>query len=192
MEKANRYKLKPGSLLVASPLLRDSNFARAVVLILDRDSGNGHIGLILNHRLDITLADVCGAEGTIGKEKIFNGGPVDLQRLFWVHSIGNKIEKSIELMPGIYVGGDFDSMRKEASTLSAPETEIHFYLGYSGWNAGQLEHEIEEGAWGVIGNLLDPRSIFDTEGLEMWHKCVRILGEPYRHWLALPPDPSLN
>lgn len=191
-EIINHHIIKPGTLLIASPLLNDPNFRRTVVLILDQDKEKGYIGLILNRNLDLTLKDACGMPGAAGDLPLYHGGPVDLQRLFWLDSFGNKIKGSFEIMPGINVGGDYDNMIEALTTASKPEKDIRFYLGYSGWSAGQLEKEIDAGAWGIVDHILDPHILLTLSGMEMWNTVVRQLGPNYRHWLLLPADPNLN
>lgn len=184
--------LRAGSILVSSPLLRDPSFQRSVILILDKDESDGYIGLILNRRLDLTIHDVCEVTGKVGDMHIFNGGPVDLQRLFWLHSFGNNISGSKEIIPGIYVGGDYDEMVESLHNDPEPKEDIRFILGYSGWSAGQLEKEIEAGAWSVVNNTLDPHSVLDYTGDEMWHHFAKSLDDRHRHWQILPSDPNMN
>lgn len=181
-----------GEILLSSPLLTDPNFKRTAVLILEQDNNEGHIGLILNRALDLTLEEVCQMPGKGSDMKIYNGGPVDLQRIFWLHTLGDKLPGSIEILPGLYVGGDYDTLINAFATGEDLTGKIRFYLGYSGWTAGQLRKEIEAGAWGVLSHLLDPQQLMETDGDEMWHTLTRQLGEKYRHWLMIPSDPNLN
>lgn len=181
-----------GSVLLSSPLLKDPTFKRSVVLILERDKNNGYLGLILNHQLDITLEDICNMPGTGDRMKVFSGGPVDLQRLFWLHTLGERLPGSFEVLPGLYVGGDYNKLIKAFSEKKSLKNKIRFYLGYSGWVAGQLEKEIDIGAWATLEHPLDPKMLIDVQGDEMWHSLVSQMGERYRHWLMIPSDPALN
>lgn len=186
----NTPHIHQGNLLIASPLLKDPNFARSVVLILDRDSDRGFIGLILNHKLELSLQEICQIEKRGDDVPVFNGGPVDLQRLFWLHTLGDKIKDSKEVLPGIYVGGNYDDILAHIYDENI-ENKIRFYLGYSGWVAGQLEKEVEGGAW-KVNSLTDPTEILKGEGETFWRDQVKQLGPSVKHWLLLPSDPSLN
>ena len=188
----NRSVLRPGTILIASPLLNDPNFKRTVILILDKDANNGHIGLILNRNLDISMQEACDMPGKAGEMSLYHGGPVDLQRLFWLDSYGDRVKGSYEILPGINVGGDYDNLMDAISNTTDPQKNLRFYLGYSGWSAGQLEKEIEAGAWGIVDHILDPNLLLTLTGNEMWNAIAKWLGPAYRHWLLLPSDPNLN
>lgn len=181
-----------GTLLLSSPLLSDPNFKRSVVLILERDGNNGHFGLILNRPLDLSLEDICDMPGDGSRMQVFSGGPVDLQRMFWLHTFGDRLPGSIEILPGLYVGGDYDTLIQAFSNGRSMEGHIRFYLGYSGWTSGQLNKEVEAGAWGLLPHPLDPKALIELQGEEMWYSLVRQLGSSYRHWLMLPSDPAMN
>lgn len=184
----------PGDILIASPLLRDPNFKHTVILILDRDEDKGFIGLVLNRKLDISLDDLYEGESEQSGLPVYNGGPVDLQRLFWLHTFGNEIKGAHEVLPGICVGGSLAEVRDQARANKANKPEdinLRFYLGYSGWEKGQLEKEIESGAW-AVNPISSPEYILNTDPDAMWTQQVKALGPSCRHWLLMPADPSFN
>lgn len=184
--------LERGSVLISSPLLEDPNFKRTAVLLLDRDASGGHIGLVLNRRLDLTLADICQMPGPADGMSLYNGGPVDLQRMFWLHTLGDSLPGSLEVLPGLYVGGDYDSLVAMFMADKDLTDKVKFYLGYSGWEASQLQKEVESNAWGVLGNILEPHILLELEGDELWHQLCLRLGPGFRHWGIFPSDPNLN
>ncbi|MDE5842864.1 MAG: YqgE/AlgH family protein [Muribaculaceae bacterium] len=187
------HEVRRGTILVSSPFLADPNFKRTSILILDKDSKGGFIGLILNRKLNIDLEDVFNIKGRNSVMRLQEGGPVDLQRIFWIHSLGNKLKEAIEILPGLYVGGDYDDMIAQIFNSEVNlSNKIRFYLGYSGWNPGQLEKEIESGAWGVLTDMLDPQLVLELEGDELWNQLCLRLGSDYRHWRIFPADPNLN
>ncbi|MDE7080523.1 MAG: YqgE/AlgH family protein [Muribaculaceae bacterium] len=184
--------LKGGDILVSSPLLNDPNFRRSVVLILERDRAGGYLGLVINHPLDLTLAEICQVNDAEESIRVFCGGPVDMQRLFWIHSFGTHLNGALEVLPGLWVGGDYDLMISRLASEERIAGSARFFLGYSGWTSGQLEREIKAGAWGVLSNLLDPGLLIQENPDSLWTTLARRLGPDYKHWLMLPPDPSLN
>lgn len=195
MEYNERHNtiIRNGQILVASPLLNDPNFRRSAVIVLEEDSKHGHIGLILNRELDLSLKDVCDMPGEGKDIPVYNGGPVDLQRLFWLHDLGPEVlAGSMEILPGLYIGGDYNVLIKAFANDRHLKGHIRFFLGYSGWGADQLEKEIEAGAWGVLETILDPKSLIEEKGPSMWYSLVRALGPKYRHWTMIPSDPNLN
>lgn len=192
-KSASADRLQRGTILVASPMLNDPNFKRTAILILDKDSSGGYIGLILNRELDLTLEEVLSLPGRNGKIRLRAGGPVDLQRVFWIHSLGDKLKGSIEILPGLYVGGDYDEMIAHLVNSEEDMREsIRLYMGYSGWSAGQLEKEIEGGAWAVLSDLLEPQLLLEMEGEEIWNQLSLRLGPDYKHWRIIPADPTMN
>lgn len=190
-EKKKPLSLHAGDLLISSPLLHDPNFSRTVVLLIDRDESNGFLGLVLNRVIDITLSDISVFESSAPNIPLYQGGPVDLQRLFWLHTLGDRISGSVEIMPGLYVGGSFEEVQSYIESGLPTEGQIRFYLGYSGWVKGQLENEVEHGAW-KVSRTPDPQSLLVGAGEEYWCEQVKYLGPDYRHWLMLPSNPSLN
>ncbi len=181
-----------GDLLIASPLLYDPNFYRTVVLILDRDKDRGFIGLILNRSLDLNIDEILPLKERELNIPIFNGGPVDLQRLFWLHSLGpDKIPGSSEIIPGVYIGGNYENLEEAVLKGIKSDGDFRLYLGYCGWTKGQLVNEIENGVW-KVNSLADPTAILTADPDSFWRESVKALGPSAKHWLMLPPDPSLN
>lgn len=214
---SDKIVINPGDILIASPLLADPNFRRSVILILDRDKENGYIGLVLNQQLNLSLHDIseinpeddsvddteCDDDDQnspefdpdndpFAKSPLFKGGPVDLQRLFWIHSLGPLIPGSLEVLPGVFVGGDYDAaLDYVRNNPDSCTNKIRFYLGYSGWIHNQLEKEVELGVWHV-NHLPDPDSVVASDPDVIWTEQVKAAGPQIRHWLMMPPDPSLN
>lgn len=185
--------LKRGIILLSSPLLTDPNFKRTAILLLDEDASGGHIGLVLNRPLNITLEEICRMPGRSRNILLHGGGPVDLQRMFWLHTLGERLSGSIEILPGLYVGGDYDEMIKLfENNVPDLNKKIKFYLGYSGWGKNQLLDEAKTGVWGLLPMLVDSNIIMDLDGEELWHQLCMLLGPEYRHWRMIPADPSQN
>lgn len=180
-----------GEVLIASPLLKDPNFSRTVILILEQDAKRGHIGLVLNRELNISMQDICNLAAPAGNAKVYQGGPVDLQRLFWLHSLGDKLPGSVEILPGLYVGGNYDDLLTLIDSGFDLKGKIRFYLGYAGWDAGQVADEIRMDAWHAA-LVPDPRYLITASSDSLWSDLVRMLGPDFRHWLIIPQDPAQN
>jgi putative transcriptional regulator len=134
-------------LLVASPALLDPNFLHSVLLIVEHDE-EGALGLILNRPLPLALAQV-GEEGGMayhGAEEAtaWRGGPVDPQRgvLLVQGGLPEEEDTVVDLT-------HFVSHRKDLleTLLADPTARYRLFLGYAGWSAGQLDMELEMGAW---------------------------------------------
>ncbi|MBI4460630.1 MAG: YqgE/AlgH family protein, partial [Acidobacteria bacterium] len=49
-------------------------------------------------------------------------------------------------------------------------SELHVYLGYSGWGYGQLDEEVRLGAWYVLDG--SARLIFDPDPASLWSRLI--------------------
>lgn len=182
---------RAGQSLIAGPMIADLNFSRSVVMILERTGNSGHFGLVLNRLTDLTL-DHC-VEDWPGSDRIpvFIGGPVELDRMFILHRLGSIIDNSVEIVPGLYAGGDSDRIRDYIAAGGADEGLIRFFVGYSGWDEAQLTKEIIEHTWAVnIHPDLD--DALSGAGQNYWRREVERLGPDYRSWLNIPGHPQLN
>lgn len=180
-----------GSLLIAEPMMKEAFFSRSVVLLLDVDKNQGHLGLVLNKETEITLHDLV-PEFEAGSEiPIYAGGPVDMQRLFMLHTLGDRFKGSAEILPGIFVGGDLDDVANYMAVYGETEGRIRFFLGYSGWSRNQLEKEKANHSW-AVNRQPDPENLLKESGDAYWRREVKNLGDKYRSWLMVPQDPSFN
>lgn len=180
-----------GSLLLAEPLMVDNYFSRSAILVLDEPEDGGHFGLILNKATELTFKDLMPDWEGGKKIPIYCGGPVDLQRMFLIHSLGEELGSCVEVIPGIYVGADLDKIISYIEKGGEIEGKMRFFLGYCGWSPGQLKAEINRNTW-AVNPLPDSVSLLRGHGDNFWRKEVSDLGDDYRSWLVVPRDPSLN
>ena len=120
---------------------------------------------------------------------LHNGGPVELNKLFFIHTCGHLIADAEEIGNGLFLGGnehDLESMLREGLL---DRNCIRFYLGYSAWSPGQLERELEEKSWVVAPFYKD--CVF-CEATQLWRNVVGRLGEVYEHWLEIPDKAYYN
>jgi putative transcriptional regulator len=120
-----------GSLLISEPFLLDSYFKRAVVLLSEHDE-KGTLGFILNKPTDVMLNDAVEDFPDFNVPLYF-GGPVDTDTLFYVHTIGQKLEGAKEILPGLWWGGDYEQLKFLVDTKQIEKENIRFYAGYAGW-----------------------------------------------------------
>jgi putative transcriptional regulator len=184
----NMPEVKRGSILISEPFLKDPNFDRTVILICEHNE-NGTFGLVLNRPVEVKLGEVLEDFEGNNKELLI-GGPVQQNTLHYIHKLGDEIFDSIELVNGLYWGGDFDQLKVKIIENSLDLNMIKFFIGYSGWDAGQLVQEIEEKTW-FVADLVD-NSIFEADSTNMWKRVLEIMGGELK-WLAnSPADPRLN
>lgn len=180
-----------GSLLVSEPMMEEAFFSRSVVMILDIDRGRGHLGLVMNKATHLTLRSLLPDWVGGADVPVFCGGPVDPQRLFMLHTLGEIFQGASEVIPGIYVGGKIEDIVDYIDSGGVIEGKIRFFLGYSGWSKDQLEHERKSHSW-AIDLHPDTSDLLSDEGNSYWRREVKCLGENYRSWLMVPQDPSYN
>lgn len=179
-----------GSLLIAAPLLDDGVFSRSTVCIIDHTVENGTMGLITNRLSQYKLHEVIDGIETHEVIPLYVGGPVHHDRLYYIHTFGDEIPDSVEIMPGLYVGGEFERVKELINMGAVMSGKMRFFVGYSGWEKGQLRDELDRHDWAVgTVNIHDSLNLSDNEA---WRAAVADLGSRYRVWLNLPTDVALN
>jgi len=183
--------IKPtkGALLVAEPsIIGDVSFNRSVVLLAEHNN-NGSVGFILNKPLEYQLKDFLPEVNS--SLKVYNGGPVEQDNLYFIHKVPDLIPDSIEISSGIYWGGDFNTILDMLQKNSLDEDQIQFFLGYSGWTSDQLDNELEENSWVVTPNEAE-NNIIGHCCDNFWKKKMLELGGDYVIWSNAPENPNFN
>ncbi len=161
----------PGKFLVAKRNLGDPNFYQTVILLVKFDA-KGALGLVINDPTKVTLSklfdQIAGAEGRT--DLVYLGGPVQRSVVHALVRSKTKPESGTLLFGDVYVATN-KSFIEEALTASVKPELLRVYLGYSGWGAGQLERELEQGAWGVIRGEAD--AVFDSKPESVWERLIR-------------------
>lgn len=174
-----------GHCLVAAKSLRDPNFHKTVVLLLEHND-QGATGLIVNRPSSIKVAHALSAHFNLPEmdDVVFVGGPVEPSALLMLHNADLFQDSESSPIPGLYIGGSAESFEKVLQSCGHGADQPHFriFSGYSGWGAGQLEGEIDRGDWlihpGCCDLLFrsDPYEVYDIV-LQKIYKANRLL--PY-------------
>lgn len=181
-----------GKLLVAEPFLRESYFNHAVVCLIDCPPGESAMGLVMNKPSEYTLGDVLDVvPEQLADVRVMCGGPVDENRLFYLHTMQPMFPDSSQVCGDLFIGGDFDSVKEYVSAGMPVHGHIQFYLGYSGWEPQQLQEEIDRNVWAVTG-MDNPGIMLAWPAEKMWHRQVGMMGPAYRGWLYHPQYPIMN
>ena len=185
--------VEAGRLLVACPMLSDEPFAGTVVVLLEHDDDSGSLGVVLNRPLDSPVSDVLPEWHDVDNATpMFHGGPVGLESVL---ALG--VLKTGHVAPPRFreVGNrwgliDLDS---EPEVAKASMHSVRIYAGYAGWAEGQLQAEVDEGAWYVVDIASDSREdLFSNEPLKLWNHVMRRQRSDLRlllHWVR---DPDTN
>lgn len=177
-----------GKILISEPFLPDTFFNRSIVYLTDH-SPQGSVGFILNKKLDLNISSaVTGFEGW--NENINMGGPVASDTLHYLHSLGDLIPNSVFIEDNIYWGGDIDAIRNLILADKINPSQIRFFLGYSGWSAGQLERELREDSW-IIARVKSD-IVMNNRGDHTWKRILRSFNNKYRIWADFPDSPDMN
>jgi putative transcriptional regulator len=178
-----------GHFLVASRYLRDPNFLRSVVLMIQHDN-EGAVGVVINRPTDKTVRDVwdqIGYDPCDREDLIYIGGPVP-GPLVAVHTLEPFSER--EVVPGVHVAMSRDAIDV---IVRRKDVTLRLYSGHAGWGSGQLEGELAAGGWLTTEATKD--DIF-ADHETIWKSVTQRIGleimAPDIAEKLVPPDPSLN
>ena len=178
-----------GRLLISEPFMMDPNFKRSVILLTEYSEA-GAMGFILNHASEFLLGDIL-PDLSYSEIPVFIGGPVSVNTLHFIHRCPDKIEGGIEIGEGIFWGGDFEAVKELVNTYQLNDSEIRFFIGYSGWTEDQLDTEILDDTW-IVANKFNPDILFNHNEESLWKEMVISLGQRYAHIANFPENPTLN
>jgi putative transcriptional regulator len=169
-----------GQLLIAAPSLFDY-FRRTVLLVIEH-TPDGAMGVVLNRASETAVAEAVPAlAGLVEEEELVRvGGPVSPQAVVALGDFEDASEAGTSVLGGI---GTVDP-----DAANDTLRRLRVYAGYAGWDAGQLDAEIEEGAWIVAS--AEPEDPFRDD--DIWSEALRRKGGGYRLLATMPADPSLN
>lgn len=177
-----------GSLLIAYPLLNDGYFNRSVVYVTSHND-EGSFGFIMNFKTQFKLRDV-RPQIMNGNFPIYEGGPVGKDQLFFLHTLGKQITDAHHIKDNIYFGGDFNQMLEMVEHGKVKQNEVRFFVGYSGWDEGQIEREIRAKSW--IVNSGDNSDLLLIDQNELWKQKLEEQKQSYGIFARIGFDPSMN
>ena len=186
--KTNNIAPQKGRILIAEPFLSGGYFNRSVVLLVAH-STKGAVGFILNKRVDFPIQDVF-PEFPEFDAKVYLGGPVATDSVYFIHKLGEQIPGSIRVLGDIYWGGDFVELKSQIKRGLLQPSDVRFFLGYSGWDSGQLEQEIKEDSWLVTD--VDEEVVMHELNQSSWVDFAKKAGTRYTIWENFPENPLLN
>ncbi|MCD6202413.1 MAG: YqgE/AlgH family protein [Bacteroidales bacterium] len=177
-----------GKVLISEPFLSDEYFKRSIVLLAEYGK-EGALGFVLNKPVNMTVRKLVKdfPETDI---PVFLGGPVSTNTLHYIHTLGEFLPGSKCIFSDIYWGGDFEALKQLVKQRVATRKNMRFFIGYSGWDAGQLEKELSENAWVIT--RLGVKQIMMGNDQQIWKKVLRDLGKKYKLWADFPENPGLN
>ena len=137
--------LKAGIYIKSTAALIGSFFENTTILVVEHNEA-GSMGFVTNQPFEKSLHDL--VEFSHSKPfPLMDGGPVDRDHLFVLHKRPDLIDGGKEMTKGLYLGGNMNQVIEAINTRGANHPEIQIFIGYCGWEEGELEAEVEEGSW---------------------------------------------
>lgn len=164
--------------LIAMPGMQDPNFSQSVTLICEHTE-HGALGFVINQPTHLTVSELLSQQNIqfdpdieISAWPLYSGGPVDPERGFILHSPEKCWETTMTIGDSFGITSSKDIIEDSVSG-QGPDKSLYI-LGYSGWEAGQLEQEIVENTW--LTTPADPNIIFDLPADKRWRSAANELG----------------
>ena len=175
-----------GNLLIASPSLLDPNFKRTVVLITEHNE-KGAAGLVINRPSPAPVSDlVPQLEPLVDDgEQVWMGGPVQTDAVLVLGEFVDLDEAAVPLFGSL----GFPAL-DDPDEVVPVTTRRRVFAGYAGWEAGQLESELERDDWILEPALAD--DAFTEAPEDLWSDVLRRKGGVYELVARMPEDPSVN
>jgi putative transcriptional regulator len=136
-------------ILVAKPEMRDNVYGSSILVVrpLGDDS---HVGFIVNRPTEVTLGELFPgrdqAENIVNP--VYSGGPLAAEAVFaLVQRPDTPGGMSVQILPGLFAAIDEETVDRIAATQA---DRARFVTGLVAWRPGELEAEIQEGAWYVL------------------------------------------
>lgn len=181
--------LDKGTFLISSPNIEPGFYSRSVLLICEHTS-KGSFALIVNKILELELP-----EEVLMTEHILNpyvgiraGGSIQSSQMMLLHSSNSIPQQTIEVVDGVFLGGDLQFLHNAVSKADGPHLLLCF--GFTGWEPGQLEREFLDGKWFLCPAT--SRHLFETEPDHLWQILLREMGGKYASFSTIPEDLDLN
>ena len=163
--------------LIAMPSLADPNFEHTVTYMCAH-SEEGAMGIVINRPLEIELGDVLqqmqlpSGDPTVVSRPVYQGGPVHQDRGFVIHRPAEEWNSTITISPEVGISTSRDIL--EAISAGSGPDDAFVALGYAGWGAGQIEHEMAQNAW--LSGPADLEIIFQAPVEKRWQCAADLIG----------------
>lgn len=189
-EAAGALTIAPGVLLVAGIGLSDGIFDQTVVLILDADV-TGALGVVLNRYSEIDLDSALPGWSQVASHPrlLFDGGPVSPEGAICLASPVADDEEPPGWRP-LFGRVGLLHLDTPLEIAIGAYADLRIFAGYAGWAPGQLDRELELGAWHVVASRY--ADVFDADPTTLWRRILRRQGGDLGLLSTWTPRPELN
>lgn len=137
--------LKAGVFIKSTAGLHGSFFENTTILIVEHNEF-GSTGFVINKAFEKSLHELIEFNHS-NPFPLMDGGPVDRDHLYVLHKRPDLINGGKQVLIGFYLGGSIDQVIEAINSRSIHDGDIQLFIGYCGWDLGELEAEVEEGSW---------------------------------------------
>jgi len=155
----------------------DSYFAKSLTYICEHNE-QGALGVVVNRPIDLSLKalferiNIALEPYDLFDTPVYFGGPVQTERGFVLHQPVGDWHSTLNVRQGIGLTTSKDILEAVGRGKGPPKLLVS--LGYSGWAAGQLEHELGQNAWLTVEAC--DQIIFDLPAEEKLPAAMELLG----------------
>ncbi|UJP06103.1 MAG: YqgE/AlgH family protein [Nitrosomonas sp.] len=163
--------------LIAMPTMANSVFSKTLTYICEHNA-QGALGIVINRPTDLTLArlfkqlDIYASDLPEKSMPVLFGGPVQLDCGFVLHHPVGNWQSTLAVNQQIGLTTSLDILKATAND-EGPD-KILVAMGYSGWAAGQIEHELAQNAWLTVPATSDV--LFDMPSEARLSAAMQLLG----------------
>lgn len=164
-----------GHFLISAKHLKDENFFKTVVLVIEH-SASGAMGVVINRPLDLTVWKALQThfdEIPRTDRVLYSGGPVEANALLILHNSTDHDQEMGGVLSDVFVGTSAGIFEQVALSLSGEDEVLRFkiFAGYSGWSEGQLEGELKRGDWFTM--KASSNYVFGDDPYNIWDDVFR-------------------
>lgn len=145
--------IQAGIFIKSTEGLDDTIFEDVIIFITEYNV-NGAMGFLINNKFDRSFNELEEFKHSM-YVPMWDGGPVDQEHLYFLHQRPDLIEGGILIAQGVYLGGNLQQAVTGINNRTISSDQIKIFVGYCGWDNGELEAEIEEGSWEIIEGTKD-------------------------------------
>ncbi|UAY53448.1 YqgE/AlgH family protein [Ferruginibacter albus] len=158
--------LSNGTILISTISLNNTFFERSIVFIVEYNE-KGALGFVINKPFPRKLNELTEFKQSKALP-LYEGGPVENDKLFFIHQRADLISNGVAVIDTIFWGGDFKQAITNINNDVFRTNDSKLFIGYCGWDQNELEQEIEEGSWQLCN--IDPQIVFKTNVEMLWEE----------------------
>lgn len=163
--------ISAGKILISSPSLADPNFEKVVIFIAEHNK-KGALGFVINNLFSRSFNELTAYKDA-SPLPLYDGGPIEKESLFFLHRRPDLIAGGTHVIDSIYLGGDFKQAVQHIKDNTLTKSELKLFIGYCGWDDGELEEEVAEGSWFIDSTTEE--TVFTPHVAMLWDQRYKAI-----------------